>query len=144
MKGLTPAFVGEQIRGRHHYHADGIRTFASACGDLNPLHHDEGYARSSRLGGLIACGPEVTSRMMALTATHFSRYGEVLGLEFQFRFRKPVYAGDTVDTHWQVVAKNPKANLGGDIVRLEGRASNQRSELVVTIEGSMLVRADLG
>ena len=101
--------VGERIVGQLSLSLEEIATFARLSGDLNPLHHDEDYARRTRFGGVIACGPQLTSVMMGLTATYFSQGRVMLGLEFTFRFRKAALAGDTIDIVWEVVSVEPKA-----------------------------------
>lgn len=137
------AQVGERFGGQISLTAAEIATFATLCGDLNPLHHDESYARQTRFGGIIACGPQVISLMMGLTATHFSRASAMLGLEFTFRFRKAVIADETIDIAWEVITAEPKASLGGDLVTLEGKATNQQGQIVVQGTGKVLVTEKL-
>lgn len=131
--------VGERITGQVCLSREEIATFARLCGDLNPLHHDENYARQTRFGGIIACGPQVTSLMMGLTATYFSQGKAMLGLEFTFRFRKAVKAGEPIALAWDVVAAEPKASLQGVLVTLEGKATNPQGETVLTGSGKVLV-----
>ena len=131
--------VGERITGQVSLSREEIATFARLSGDLNPLHHDEDYARHTRFGGIIACGPQVTSLMMGLTATYFSQGKAMLGLEFTFRFRKAVKAGETIDMAWEVTAAEPKASLHGELVTLEGKATNPQGEIVLTGTGKVLV-----
>jgi acyl dehydratase len=135
--------VGERFVTQVSLSASDVAEFARRCGDLNPLHHDEAYARGTRFGGIIACGPHLSSLMMALTATHFSRNGAMLGLEFGFRFVKAVRAEESLELAWAVVAVEPKASLGGDIVSLEGQATNVEGAVVVTATGKVLVTPSL-
>ena len=131
--------VGERITGQVCLSREEIATFARLCGDLNPLHHDEDYARHTRFGGIIACGPQVTSLMMGLTATYFSQGKVMLGLEFTFRFRKAVKAGESIALAWEVVAAEPKASLQGELVTLEGKVTNPQGQIVLTGVGKVLV-----
>jgi 3-hydroxybutyryl-CoA dehydratase len=78
---LSPAMVAE---------------FASAVGDSNPIHSDPEFAATTRFGKLTASGPHTTALLLALTATHFSKKGAMLGLEFWVRFRRPIYADETI------------------------------------------------
>jgi acyl dehydratase len=48
----------------------------------------------------------------------------MLGLDFGFRFRRPVFADETVRLEWLVVAVRPAPRLGGATVEL--RAAAQR------------------
>jgi len=77
--------------------------------------------------------------LMALTATHFSKAGAMLGLEFWFRFRKPVFADETISLEWLVVAVRENAKLGGDVVELRGRIRNLAGETAVGAKGRVLV-----
>src|SRR5207249_5971418 len=98
--------------------AEDIARFAALSRDHNPLHHDEGRARASRFGGIIASGPHLSAIFMGITATHFSRRGTALGLEFNFQFRKAARAGETLELRWRVVRVEPKEKLRGEIVFL--------------------------
>ena len=66
--------------------------FAKAAHDFNPLHHDHAVAANSRYKKLIVSGTQTAARLMALTATHFSKRYDVVGLDFSVRFHKAVYA----------------------------------------------------
>jgi len=80
--------------------------FAHAVGDTNPVHHDAELAAKSRFGRLIASGPQTTAHLLALTASHFSKRGAMLGLEFWVQFRRPVYADETIMLEWLVVSRS--------------------------------------
>jgi acyl dehydratase len=133
------AWVGESFESSVTVDADSVRDFAAACGDFNPLHHDEAVAARSRFGGLIAAGPHTASLLMARTATHFSQRAQPLGLEFNVRFNKAVRAGDTLRLRWTVTDVAPKPSLGGEFVTLHGEAINQAGEVVLSSVGLLLV-----
>ena len=135
--------VGERFARQVTLTRAQIATFATLCGDMNPLHHDEAYAQRTRFGGLIACGPQITSLMMGLTATYFSQTTAMLGLEFAFRFRKAVQAEESIRMEWEVVAAEYKRSLGGHLVSLEGKATNQQGEVVLSGSGKVLVTTTL-
>ena len=73
-----------------------VADFANAAGDNNPIRHNPEFASATRFGKLIASGPHTTALLLALTASHFSKKGEMLGLEFWVRFRRPIYADETI------------------------------------------------
>ena len=135
--------IGERITGQVSLTREEIARFATLCGDQNPLHHDETYARQTRFGGIIACGPHITSLMMGLTATYFSRDGAMLGLEFTFRFRKAVKADEQIIMEWEIVAAEYKASLQGTLVSLQGKATNQEGQEVLTGSGKILATEKL-
>ncbi len=136
---MTRAAVGEHFTETVHLSAESIRAFASSVGDSNPLHHDEALAARSRFGRLIASGTHSASLLMALTASHFSRQAQPLGLEFKLHFHKAVGAGDKLQLAWTVTRVQWKASLGGDLVWLEGGARNQHGELMLAATATLLV-----
>jgi len=138
--GTRPrAIVGERFEETVQLSAESIRAFASSVGDTNPLHHDEEVAARSRFGGLIASGTHGASLLMALTASHFSRHAQPLGLEFKLHLRKAVHAGDTLRLAWTVSRVQEKRSLGGDLVWLDGEAINQRGEAALGASATLLV-----
>jgi 3-hydroxybutyryl-CoA dehydratase len=120
-----------------------VSAFARAAGDDNPLHHDPDHAAATRYGRLVASGPQTTAHLMALTASHFSRRGAMVGLEFWFRFRRPVFANETIRLEWLVVSVKPNSRLGGDVIELRGRIRNEAGETAVGAKGRVLVSEKL-
>src|SRR4030095_12677786 len=95
-----------------------VAGFAREVGDENPVHHDADFAAGTRFGRLIASGPHTTALLLALTGKHFSMRGAMLGLEFWQRFRKPIFADETILIEWLIVRVTPNAKLAGDVVEL--------------------------
>ena len=120
-----------------------VSAFARAAGDDNPLHHDPDHAAGTRYGRLVASGPQTTAHLMALTASHFSRRGPMVGLEFWFRFRRPVFADETIRLEWLVVSVKHNSRLGGDVIELRGRIRNEAGETAVGAKGRVLVSEKL-
>jgi acyl dehydratase len=114
------------------------KAFSRAARDFNPLHHDEAAAANSRYGKLIVSGTQMAAHLMALTATHFTKRGEAVGLDFSLRFHKPVYADETITLSWEVVEVRPTA-AGRDVVDLKGRVTNEQGELAVAATGRIMV-----
>ena len=121
---LTPALVGAAAR---------------SVGDDNPVHHDPAFAASTRYGRVIASGTHTTALLLGLTASHFSRRGAMVGLEFWVRFRRPVYADETISLEWLVVKVTPNDKLKGDVVELRGRIKGQDGRTVLGAKGRILV-----
>jgi 3-hydroxybutyryl-CoA dehydratase len=117
--------------------------FARAAGDLNPLHHDAEFAATTRFGRTLASGPQTTAHLMALTASHFSRRGAMLGLEFWFKFRRPIYADETIALEWLVVSVKDNPRLEGEIIDLRGRIRKETGETAVGAKGRVLVTKTL-
>jgi 3-hydroxybutyryl-CoA dehydratase len=115
------------------------RAFAQAVGDTNPIHHNAELAEKSRFGRLLASGPQTTAHLLALTASHFSKRGAMLGLEFWVGFRKPVYADETITLEWLVISVKPNARLNGEVIDLRGRVRKETGETAVGAKGRILV-----
>jgi acyl dehydratase len=116
-----------------------VASYAHAVGDDNPVHHDPQFARSTRFGRLIASGTHTTALLLALTASHFSKLGAMVGLEFWVRFRRAVFADETIHLEWLVVKVTRSEKLNGDIVELRGRIKAQDGQTAVGAKGRVLV-----
>ena len=121
---LTPAMVAK---------------FAAAAGDDNPIHHDPEFAATTRFGKPTASGPHTTALLLALTAAHFSKKGAMLGLEFWVRFRRAIYADETIRLEWLVVKVTSNEKLRGEVVELRGRIRRQDGKTAVGAKGRVLV-----
>jgi 3-hydroxybutyryl-CoA dehydratase len=116
-----------------------VREYAIAVGDTNPVHHDAEFAAASRYGRLIASGTHTTALLLGLTASYFSKKGSMVGLEFWVRFRRPVFADETVRLEWLVVKVTPNDKLGGEVVELRGRIKSQDGKTALGAKGRVLV-----
>ena len=116
-----------------------VSAYAHAAGDANPIHHDPGFASSTRYGRVIASGTHTTALLLGLTASHFSKVGFMVGLEFWVRFRRPIYADETVRLEWLVIKVTPNQKLHGEIVDLRGRIRSRDGDTAVGAKGRVLV-----
>jgi 3-hydroxybutyryl-CoA dehydratase len=113
---------------------DDIRAFANATGDHNPLHLDEEFAKQTRFGKRIAHGMLSASLISAVIADELPGQGSVyLGQTLQFV--APVFPGDTVTARVTVTAIREDK----PIVKLETVCTNQRDEVVIRGEATVLV-----
>jgi 3-hydroxybutyryl-CoA dehydratase len=129
----------ERFSARVSLEPGAVSAFAHAVGDTNPIHHDPEIAAKSRFGRLVASGPQTTAHLLALTASHFSKRGAMLGLEFWVRFRRPIYADETITLEWLVISVKHNSRLNGDIVDLRGRIRNESGETAVGAKGRILL-----
>jgi acyl dehydratase len=67
----------------------------------------------------------------------------MVGLEFWVRFRRPVFADETIRLEWLVVKVTPNARLGGEIVELRGRIKGADGQTSVGAKGRVLVTKQL-
>jgi len=113
---------------------DDIRAFASASGDHNPLHLDEEFAKGTRFGKRIAHGMLSASLISAVLAHDLPGQGSIyLGQTLQFV--APVFPGDTVTARVTVTSIREDK----PIIKLETVCTNQRDEVVIRGEATVLV-----
>src|SRR5262245_38172041 len=124
--------VGEEFSKPYVFTLESIRRFAVESGDANPLHHDMEMARASRFGGIIASGPQMAAVLMGLVASGMMGFGEGVGLDFHFRFKKAIPAGTEATLVWQVMDIVPHAGLKGDLLTLEGRIADAAGTVYAT------------
>src|SRR5262245_4618987 len=116
-----------------------VAEYARAAGDNNPVHFDEEFAAGTRYRRLIASGTHTTALLLGLTAAHFSKGTSMVGLEYWVKFRRPVFADETIRLEWLVIKVTPNARLGGDIVDLRGRVRGEDGQTSIGAKGRVLV-----
>jgi 3-hydroxybutyryl-CoA dehydratase len=112
-----------------------IDAFARVTGDHNPVHVDEEFAKTTRFGRRIAHGMLTASLISAVLANHLPGEGSVyLGQTLQFV--APVFPGD------EITARVTVREIREDkpIVKLETVCVNQRDEIVIRGEATVLKR----
>ena len=120
-----------------------VTAFANAAGDDNPIHYDAAFAARTRYGRPTASGPHTTALLLALTASHYSKKCSMVGLEFWVRFRRAIYADETIRLEWLVIKVTPNKKLKGDIVELRGRIKRQDGQTALGAKGRILVTEQL-
>lgn len=124
--------------------ADNIRTFAYGCGNDNPLHCDQDYARSTRWGDVIAPsmmagvinktmrGDPLDPELKAKTKSVF-RGIHVFISGGEWTFYKPIYPGDTLFCFQgaESIDVQPSEFAGRKVNRITRQVKvNQRGEVV--------------
>ncbi|MFQ5840238.1 MAG: MaoC family dehydratase [Candidatus Methylomirabilales bacterium] len=107
-------------------------SFATATGDVNPLHFDEEFAQRSVLKGRVVHGMLTASLIATVLGTKFPGPGTVY-LHQEMRFLRPVRVGDTVTARVEVTEVFPEKGRA----RLATLCQNQRGEAV--LEGTATV-----
>ena len=116
-----------------------VAAYAQTVGDTNPVHHDPEFAATTRYKRLIASGTHTSALLLGLTASHFSRHSAMVGLEFSLKFKRPIYADETIVLEWLVVKVTPNPKLKGDVVELRGRIKGQNGQTALEAKGRVLV-----
>jgi 3-hydroxybutyryl-CoA dehydratase len=111
-----------------------IQAFADVTGDHNPVHVDEAFAKTTRFRQRIAHGMLTASLISAVLANKLPGEGSVyLGQTLQFV--APVFPGDRVTA--RVTIKEIREDK--PIVKLETICTNQRDEIVIRGEATVLI-----
>lgn len=110
-----------------------VNLFASITGDINPIHIDEIYAKSTKFGKRIVHGFLVSSFISTVLGTKLPGAGTIY-VSQSLNFIAPVYIGDTVEVKVTVKEIIKEKNK----VRLVTEIYNQNKELVVTGEAVVL------
>ena len=63
----------------------------------------------------------------------------MVGMEYWLRFRRPIYADETIELEWLVVDVQPSERLGGWLVDLRGRIRGQDGRTALGAKGLVLV-----
>jgi acyl dehydratase len=133
------AYARERFSSRIKLDPQMVAHYATAAGDDNPVHHDPEFAASTRYGRRIASGTHTTALLLGLTASHYSVNSAMVGLEFWVRFRRPIYADETIQLDWLVVRVTPNEKLRGDVVELRGRIKGEDGKTSLGARGRVLV-----
>ena len=111
-----------------------VEGFAGVSGDYNPIHLDEKFAKNSRFGRRIAHGMLTASLISSVIANQLPGEGSIyLGQTLQFV--APVFLDDEITA--RVTVKQIREDK--PIVKLETICTNQRNEIVIRGEATVLV-----
>ncbi len=111
-----------------------IRAFADVSGDHNPLHLDDEIASQSSFGRRIAHGMLTGSLISSVIANKLPGQGSVY-LGQTLKFVAPVFPDDTITARVTVT----DVRVDKPIVKLETVCVNQRDEIVIKGEATVLV-----
>jgi acyl dehydratase len=138
--------VGDACSRSVRFSREDIAAFVRISGNSNPLHHDAQAAQRARHGEIIASGEHTTALMIGLLSSHFSQPDgagprELLCLNFNFAFKAPVFAEQTLQLSWRVASVEPHPGLGGIVVHVDGKAAVRGSASAVVGRGTLLIKS---
>lgn len=125
--------IGQSYAMSRAFTHQDVMDFAKLSRDLNPLHMDAQYARSTRFGQLIVPGFLTASLFSAIIGTKFPGEGSVY-LNQDINFWKPVFPGKEVVAEVVVKKLFPEKRR----VLLETSCYDENRELL--INGTALVK----
>ncbi len=139
LEEFTEGDVYRHWPGRTITQADDIQ-FCMLTMNHHPLHIDEEFGRQSQFGQNVVVGNLVVDIAFGLSVSDVSgRAIANLGMD-EIRFHKPTFHGDTIYAETEVLAVRPSdTRPDRGIVTVETRATNQRSETVMTFKRSVLI-----
>ena len=118
-----------------------VVTFAGLSGDFNPLHTDAAFARETPFGERIAHGMLVAAMASGMANWTGVFAGTTIALMEQvIRYRGVVKFGDTVYLQLEVLEKKETSKPDRGVVRFAARVLNQRDEMVIDGEWTLLMR----
>ncbi len=109
-----------------------VHSFAQLSGDMNPLHMDETYARTTKFGRRVVHGMLLGSLCSRLVGMYLPGKRCVY-LGQTLTFKKPVFIGDTVSISGEVMAKS----ISTGIVEIAISITKDDEEMV---EGNAVVQ----
>lgn len=86
-----------------------VFVFAGFTGDMNPVHIDEAFARTTKFGRRIVHGPYVFTMIGSVLGQQLPGGGSVY-VSQTLKFKAPVYIGDTITCTLTVTDKNVERN----------------------------------
>lgn len=99
---MTNYAVGDKASVTHTFSAGEVEAFAALTSDNNPIHLDEGYAKSSLFGRRVVHGMFTVSLFSRIFGTQYPGAGGIYLMQ-NCRFLKPVFIGDTVKAEIELV-----------------------------------------
>ena len=123
IQGLT---VGDTFTVSRKFTEKDMLNFADITRDYNPIHFDERFVAAKKLKGRICHGLLVGSLLTEIG-------GEIgwLASEMNFRFKKPVYFGDTIDCSLT-------------ITKIDGQNRARAEVIYRNQDGTVVLEAELG
>ena len=119
--------VGQKASLTKTFTDEDVRKFAEVSLDVNPLHLDDEYAKTTIFGKRIAHGVLTCGLISAVLANKLPGQGTIyLGQEV--RFSAPVYLGDSITAVCTVTEKRDDKK----IIKLDTVCTNQDGKVVVS------------
>jgi itaconyl-CoA hydratase len=141
MRSFAELAVGDVYRSRHGrtvLEADNV-WFTLLTMNTNPLHFDAEHAAASEWGKPLVDSTFTLALVTGLSVADVSESGVNLGWR-DVRLPAPVFAGDTIRAETEVLEKREsRSRPGFGIVTVRTRGLNQRDEVVIEFERSIML-----
>jgi len=119
-----------------------IVLFSGLSGDYNELHTNVEYATGTLFGQRVAHGPLGLTIAVGLA----SRLGFLEGtgqafLGLDWKFKRPIFIGDTIHVRANVTRKRAMKKLGGGMMVINVAVLNQKDEVVQEGTWTLLMKS---
>lgn len=149
----------EQLRGKHFEEIavgdiaespgrtiteNDIMLFADFTGDHNPVHTNAEYAKGTIYGEQVAhglLGLSIAGGLAWHTGLLEGTAEALIGMDW--KFRNPIYIGDTIRLRAEVRKKKEMPRMNGGFVTFNATVLNQRDETVQKGTWTLLIRSRL-
>ena len=127
--------------GRTVLEADNV-WFTLLTANTNPIHFDAEYAATTEWGRPLVDSTFTLALVTGLSVIDVSERAVNLGWR-EVRLPAPVFAGDTIRAETEVLEKRESSSRHGfGIVTVRTRGLNQRDEVVIDFERTLMVPLD--
>ena len=124
--------------GRTVLDADNV-WFSLLTLNTNPIHFDAHYAESTEWGKLLVDSTFTLALVTGLSVVDVSERAVNLGWR-EVKLPAPVFAGDTIRAETEILEKRESGSRPGfGIVTVRTRGLNQRDEIVIDFERTVMV-----
>ncbi|HEY47802.1 MAG TPA: dehydratase [Anaerolineae bacterium] len=119
-----------------------ILSFADFTGDHNPVHTNAEYAKTTIYGEQVAhglLGLSIAGGLAWGTGLLEGTAEALIGVDW--KFRNPIYIGDTIKFRAEVRRKKEMPRMNGGFVTFDATLLNQRDETVQKGTWTLLIRS---
>jgi 3-hydroxybutyryl-CoA dehydratase len=128
-----------KTRGRTVTEAD-IVNFAGVSSDFNQMHTDAVYGEQTQFGQRVAHGLLGLSMVSGLAyQTGFLVDTVIAFTSIEWKFRAPIFIGDTIHAEVKVTKRREMKAAGGGFVSFDVRVLNQAGEVTQKGEWTLLI-----
>jgi 3-hydroxybutyryl-CoA dehydratase len=125
--------IGDAASFRKTISESDVYLFAGITGDLNPVHVDAEFAKTTPFGARVAHGPLTFALCAGLLGTELPGVGTI-AVTNQVTYEAPVYIGDTIAVRVEVAALDAERNRATMAVTWHNQDAKQ------VASGSMVVK----
>lgn len=125
--------IGDKRQYQKTLTREDIVLFAKTSGDINPVHLDEDYAKTTEFGACIGHGMWSGALISAAIATTLPGPGSIYRSQ-SIKFLKPVKIGDTLTVLLEVLEKKDRIRL----VTIDCQVINQQGLKIASGTGEVI------